>query len=283
MATKLIEKPDIFPSKGDPLNLLILLSQALQNNENLVKIIKDLKEMNENEKKEYIQSIENKNGINASSSLINLFHETKIRGLSESFLIELMDLRTDVAEIFPHKEPIAVITLPSTLKYNLPSSQLTGTISTMEAIEKIFELAKKEIIIITAFTSVSMANILGPLIANSSRFGKKITLITQPKNSDYDPEPALNRIQNIVVRNGNPELLSLFRMDLGAKGMMHLKILIADRNAALVGSANMTKGAMKDNIEAGFLVYGTPSAILSRTIATLVEMHNKNSEKPEKR
>lgn len=249
----------------------MLLSQAYQYNENLGKIVRDLQSLGDSEKKEYIQNIEKTKGRNSSTSIVNLLHEVKSRGFPESFMVDLVELKNDVGEIFPYKEPEAVITLPSYLKYDLPSSQLSGTLSTLEAINKIFQLSKKEVTIITAFTSVSMANILGPLIAQSTKEGKKITLITQPKNDKYDPEPALRRLFEIVTENGDTRLLSLLRLDLGAKGMMHLKILISDRTAALVGSANMTKGAMKDNIEAGFLVYGSPSAILSRIVSALME------------
>jgi phosphatidylserine/phosphatidylglycerophosphate/cardiolipin synthase-like enzyme len=261
------------------LNLFILLSQAHQYNENLSKIVIELQALDDSGKKQYIQNIERIKGRNSSTSIINLLHEVKSRGFPESFLINLVELKNDLTEIFPYKEPEAVITLPAYLKYDLPSSQLSGTLSTLEAINKIFQLSKKEVIIITAFTSVSMANILGPLIAESTKEGKKITLIAQPKNDKYDPEPALRRLFDIVTENGDTKHLSLLRMDLGAKGMMHLKILISDRTAALVGSANMTKGAMRDNIEAGFLVYGSPSAILSRIISALIENQKRKIQK----
>jgi phosphatidylserine/phosphatidylglycerophosphate/cardiolipin synthase-like enzyme len=82
-------------------------------------------------------------------------------------------------------------------------------------------------------------------------------------NAEY-----ISQIHNTVAHQGSNQNLSLFEYD-AEDGNLHAKALIADRDAAYVGSANFTNYSLKEAIEIGFIVRGPVVEELTDFITTI--------------
>jgi HKD family nuclease len=253
------------------MNILTLLDEAYQFNPDLDKDLARLMSSGRRERGELIRTIEETRGLKASSSLRNLIQEFERRGHTGKDVDLLCSLKQDIIQKREMDKPLPVFTIPPGLRGSIPSAVASEHLTTVQAIDHLFSVLEKRMILVSAFTSMGVIDILGPHISQATRSGKDVILITQPPSRDYDPRGMIDKLRQIVETNGDGSRLSIRMIDMEAEGMMHLKIIISDNNAALVGSANLTKGALAHNIEAGVLVFGHTARIICNTIEALIQ------------
>jgi hypothetical protein len=256
------------------MNILTLIEESFENNQNPNQDILRLHSLNLKEREQYLRRIQNDRGLKASFSLRNLLMEIERRELTDSEIETIFSLRDDIDDRKILNRTLPVFTIPPEMKSRIPSSVVTEHISTDQALDKLFMITEKRIILVTAFASPGITDVLGPLIANATLMKKNVLFVTQPESNEYNPHPVIEELGTYVGRHGDPIRFTVRLVNMNAEGMMHLKIFVADRKAALVGSANLTRCAMSRNIESGVLVFGHTARIISLTVESMMDLND---------
>jgi phosphatidylserine/phosphatidylglycerophosphate/cardiolipin synthase-like enzyme len=124
-----------------------------------------------------------------------------------------------------------------------------GTRGVEPVIEEIIKNARKEIQI-AAYVLTSRALHLIELLVDAAKRGVKITLILNARTC-RDKEISL-KLDYLVESFPHVRVIN-FR---SLKKQLHAKVIVVDRNTAIIGSANFSWGGMYSNYEIGVLVEG---------------------------
>lgn len=132
------------------------------------------------------------------------------------------------------------------------------------AIEDIISEAKNEIHIL-AYVITTRANRMLKLLNESLDRGVKVTIVVnkldeQHKSTRTMLERMSKKHKYLNVTSFEPP-----------NGDMHAKVIIADRNRAVIGSANFSLGGMRKNYEIGVKIEGAAAWQLSKLIDSLVD------------
>ena len=113
------------------------------------------------------------------------------------------------------------------------------------------------------------------LLEQAAARGVRILMLV----SDMENQPALVR-ERLMSLNHCPDMQVIdFRKSTG--GLLHAKVVLADRERAVVGSANLTWGGLVGNHELGVLVEGSTAweigRVMDRLVAAINRTHPSNS------
>lgn len=176
-------------------------------------------------------------------------------------------IRTEIQDA-PLVEP--VFTLPPEARLDLPAVVKRPFTDTLAAFSRLIQDADREVLIVAAFAHPSAVEAVGEQLADATCKGVQVRFVTQHPTGTYDPIAAEEALEEAMQVGGRPENFQFIRTDLGAQYSMHAKILVADRERVLVGSANFTGAALAGNVEAGFLVTGKPARQFHALVETLI-------------
>lgn len=130
-----------------------------------------------------------------------------------------------------------------------PESATGGGRLTLAVIADLIDEAQREIILVS-YATIPGENIRGAL-EDAARRGAQITLLLERNtdnpnfNASHDPFPDLTARRLAWPAVARP-----------AGASLHAKVLVVDRETALVGSANLTGYALERNLECGLLLRG---------------------------
>ncbi len=124
-----------------------------------------------------------------------------------------------------------------------------GTRGVEPVIEEVIKNARKEIQI-AAYVLTSRALHLVELLEDAAKRGVKITLIL---NSQTCRDRAISLKLDYLVRSFPHTKVINFK---SLKKQLHAKVIVVDRNIAIIGSANFSWGGMYSNYEIGVLLEG---------------------------
>lgn len=132
-----------------------------------------------------------------------------------------------------------------------PASAVTTARLTPAVVAELLGEARTEVLII-GYAVQETAGITSALQAAAER-GVAITLLLerQEDNPHFDQKSA--PLGGVPARR-----LSWPASSRGLHASLHAKVLVVDRSAALIGSANLTGAAMERNLECGLLLRGGP-------------------------
>ena len=252
-----------------------LTIQAITLCNELPSILDEMKNQGIIDRSHTFERVRSESGTTAEASLRNLVHKLDIEGedgwrfgldLSRRLSVYLEDVENDPT--------VSVITVPTIMRANLPATVSDLTISTRDALTRVTSEAEKELLVLSSYTGPGALDFIGRLLADTTKRGVKVTYISQSPSEEYDPTATLDSLNRLINKYGDPRKFELLYLDLGKEGIMHVKMLIADRRIALIGSANLTGNALFTNIEAGVIVSGRPADIFSRTFMALARGRN---------
>jgi phosphatidylserine/phosphatidylglycerophosphate/cardiolipin synthase-like enzyme len=126
------------------------------------------------------------------------------------------------------------------------------------ALNRLFAEARSEILI-TAYSVTFADELIIPLMRGALERGVKIG-ITVNRVSRQPPS-----LRGPLGRLGREFPYLDYRSYEGEETSdLHAKLVVADRQVAIVGSSNLTRRAMNDNVEIGLLVKGPAAAEVAR-------------------
>jgi phosphatidylserine/phosphatidylglycerophosphate/cardiolipin synthase-like enzyme len=151
-----------------------------------------------------------------------------------------------------------------TLALSGPPVSGTPVIDTPTVVRSLFTEARSEVLI-ASYVFHSATDLLAPLAARhdaDASFRVRIIVdLSHQRESPNEPLPVVEQrfvkrfLSNHWTGNRAPELWHDPRFSshntMGPSGVMHAKLVIIDRSAALVTSANFTTAAQNHNIEVG--------------------------------
>lgn len=128
--------------------------------------------------------------------------------------------------------------------------------SLLDAIESVIRNVEGELIIVNPYWSESGVEALTARLSSLDFEGVVVTLVTQA-NLTVVERSIVNRLKSFFEnRHARCHCLWPSPLEDGRVPMMHAKVVIADRSAAYLGSANLTEFGLSMSIEAGAVVYG---------------------------
>lgn len=132
------------------------------------------------------------------------------------------------------------------------------------AVEEILSLAQDEVIIVAYLITESAADLLS-LIEQVVQRGVKVTfLLNKPWTFS---QVVREKLRNLRMGFQHVEI---YAYDGGENGELHAKVIIADREKAVIGSANLSWGGMVANHEVGVLVEGESVWELAKVMDNLI-------------
>jgi len=139
----------------------------------------------------------------------------------------------------------------------------TGIRSIQSVIEEMITGAREEIIIATYTMSGNIQDLFDFLEKSASR-GVRITIILnriceQPREIRRLLAEFTKKYIQVRVYDFHEEYRDL-----------HMKVVVADRQRALVGSANLTWKGMVDNLEMGVVIEGEVAEKIANVLRTLI-------------
>ena len=134
---------------------------------------------------------------------------------------------------------------------------------TEPVIEEIIMQASKEIQIL-AYVFTSKARHILNLVEQAAKRGLKITIIVNDLQAqDQTIKSKLEKMETTF-----PYVQVLNFTD-NTKRQLHAKIVVADREKAVIGSANFSWGGMYSNYEIGLLIEGEPAWKIAQLVDSL--------------
>lgn len=115
--------------------------------------------------------------------------------------------------------------------------------------------AETELIVVTPFFTRFGVDTFVDHLAQATSRGVRVTVLTRDVTGENDNEEHVQRIYETVTDAGDIRNLHLLEYN-SEHGNLHAKSLIADGEAAYVGSANFTNYSLKNAIEIGLIVHG---------------------------
>lgn len=131
--------------------------------------------------------------------------------------------------------------------------------SAQSVLEEVVLEAREEILIAAYTISENLKDFFGLLERTAAR-GVSISIVV----NRFESQPDGVRGFLCGLKKKYPHV-SLFSYD--GRGELHMKVVVADRKRALVGSANLTWRGLTENIELCVLIEGKPA----RTVAEVLE------------
>lgn len=126
------------------------------------------------------------------------------------------------------------------------------------ALTRLFEEAKREILI-TAYSVTYAEELIIPLMREALERGVKVCITVNRVSEQPDS------LRTPLVRLAREFPYLDFRSFEGeVTSDLHAKLIVADREVAIVGSSNLTRRAMQGNVEIGLLVRGPAAADVAR-------------------
>lgn len=132
--------------------------------------------------------------------------------------------------------------------------------------EDLIRAARREIQI-AAYRFDESALPLLDLLKEAVRRGVRVTLVV---NAVAAQPPAI-RAFLVRILEEYPECFKLRDFSRARRGLLHAKVLVVDRQSAVIGSANFTWGGLVSNCEIGVLVEGECAWRVSRLIDVLAD------------
>lgn len=128
-------------------------------------------------------------------------------------------------------------------------------------IEELIRNARSEIQIAAYSFDSSFAGVLEEIVCKSSA-GVSVTIITRSIASQH---PKVRAVLKSQAQN-----LKVFEFPDSPNGRLHMKVLVVDRDNAVIGSANFTAGGLMSNHELGVWLTGPEAWQVSKLLDKLV-------------
>lgn len=134
--------------------------------------------------------------------------------------------------------------------------------------------ASEELVLTSPFLEIEGMEWLLPGLEGALERGVDLTLVSRELRSNQPNHAAVQELFNIAA--GQPGQLEVYDYyepgpdNQYPKYTLHSKLLIADRSAAYVGSANFTKYGFAENLEVGVVVEAPAVKALCSVVANLV-------------
>jgi len=138
-----------------------------------------------------------------------------------------------------------------------------GIRGTEPVIEEVIMQASKEIQILAYIFTAKAIHILR-LVEQAAKRGLKITIIV----NDLQVQDQTIKYQLEKMEATFPHVQVLNFTD-NTKRQLHAKIVVADREKAVIGSANFSWGGMYSNYEVGLLIEGEPAWKIAQLVDSL--------------
>jgi cardiolipin synthase len=126
------------------------------------------------------------------------------------------------------------------------------------ALNRLFAEAKDEILI-TAYSVTYAEELIIPLLRGALERGVRVCITV----NKLDEQPTSLRAPLLRLRNEFP-FFDIRSYEGEPASDLHAKLIVIDRRVAIVGSSNLTRRAMKDNIEIALLVRGPAANDVAR-------------------
>lgn len=176
-----------------------------------------------------------------------------------------------------------VLTLPdrsTRLKQALPAidTKTVHILGTEETIDHLAFQARHRLVVMTPFLDAAGAQQILRMFQNSDCPEKLLILrFTDDPKSDFYPR-GLSQIQDALKAAGVTVLdYSLPTEITGWKETFHAKVVLADRERAYIGSANMTARSLESSMELGVLLQGDDVINVANIIDAILNISNKRS------
>jgi phosphatidylserine/phosphatidylglycerophosphate/cardiolipin synthase-like enzyme len=137
----------------------------------------------------------------------------------------------------------------------IPHSNITGRM-----VEMIASASDSVTVVNPFFTSEGLGLLLEAFVASTMR-GISLEIITRDVLfGDGSNTRDMKRLLSEIEDGGNPSNIELVEIDTSMfpEASLHAKVIVADRNAAYVGSANLTGQSLQNAIEMGLYLEGPP-------------------------
>jgi len=146
------------------------------------------------------------------------------------------------------REPRIVWTLPE--KY---SAAVTLGASYLEAILEVISQAQNELLMVSPFIQKQGIRCLSIALIQALSRGIRLTIITHDAdNLASDQSLAIEEIRREADRLGG--WLTVYTAAVPEESLLHAKIVVADQQRVIVGSANLTGPGLESNLEAGVVL-----------------------------
>jgi len=138
----------------------------------------------------------------------------------------------------------------------------------MARLTRLVRNAEAELLVVTPFfTRFGVESFVDHLAQATSR-GVSVTILTRDATGDGNNAEYINTIRETIAETGNDRNLQVCEYA-SQQGRLHAKALIADKERAYVGSANLTNYSLKEAIEIGLIVEGVAVSELSAFFETV--------------
>lgn len=138
-----------------------------------------------------------------------------------------------------------------------------GVRSAEPVIEEIIINASKEIQILAYVFTSKAIHILNQ-VEHAAKRGIKITIIV----NDLQSQEGVIKAKLKTMEVSFPHV-QVFNFTDNTKKQLHAKIVVVDREKAVIGSANFSWGGMYSNYEIGLLVEGEPAWKIAQLVDSL--------------
>ncbi len=134
-----------------------------------------------------------------------------------------------------------------------------GFKGTKPEIERLVKNARETIhILIYAFGPEAEG--LWDMLADTLERGKRVTMVVNEfsklDDNKWDEEIIKKRLQELNDKFGGSNFV-LADFEKPDRGFLHAKVMVADREKMIIGSANLSAGGQKNNYEMGVLIEGS--------------------------
>jgi phosphatidylserine/phosphatidylglycerophosphate/cardiolipin synthase-like enzyme len=151
-----------------------------------------------------------------------------------------------------------------------------GFKGTKPEIERLVKNARETIhILIYAFGPEAEG--LWDMLADTLERGKHVTIVVNEfsklNNNKWDDEIIKKRLQELNDKFGGSNFV-LADFEKPDRGYLHAKVMVADREKMIIGSANLSAGGQKNNYEMGVLIEGSEAW----KVADVIEQIAQNKE-----
>jgi len=140
-----------------------------------------------------------------------------------------------------------------------------GLRGTKPVIDEILKSAKREIHMLAY--KFGNDDDLWDLLENKLETGIQLTIIVSMMEQIPEVKKKLYSLSERFGKNN----FNLFDFENPEGGLLHAKVIVVDRNKAVVGSANFSLGGMKNHYELGVLITGSHAWKLAEVVEILSE------------
>jgi phosphatidylserine/phosphatidylglycerophosphate/cardiolipin synthase-like enzyme len=159
--------------------------------------------------------------------------------------------------------PAIVWTLPDLL------SEEPGNSSYFEAAKSVIDNAKHAIWIVSPFVEAyGVGRLIEALLAALGR-GVSVTIVAHDVGdlTEFSSQ-ALEEFRRESVHMSGP--LAIYSVEANGRLLVHSKIILSDTDAVIIGSANITRRGLGENLEAGVLLGGGAATQVLQKLQQLV-------------